>query len=156
MVLRFSVVLAFAAVLLAPPAAHAEIARFLGGSGEALALTNGRGQAVVTSRDGAIIGTIGRGRIAIVDFPRGAETEIELSGCETRRRPSPNVRICIGREIIFSVVKGRWLVRMRGMAINASAVLEGAVSLVGRRGTYEIDDGDERRWPRELRTFRLA
>lgn len=154
---RLPLVLAILGVAVAPPVAEAQISRYLGGSGEPLALENGRGRVMMASREGAVIGTIVRGRIGVVDFRRGAKTEIELSGCETRRRLKPRVRLCIGEDITFSVVKGRWLVRLRGTGINASAVLEGSVTLIGSAGTYEIgEDGRKRRWPRALRSFRLS
>jgi hypothetical protein len=154
---RLLLLLAILGVAAAPPVAHAQISRYLGGSGEPLALEDGRGRVMITSRVGAVIGTIERGRIGVVDYPRGAKTEIELSGCETRRRPTPRLRVCIGHDITFSVVKGRWFVRLRGSGINASAVLEGSVSLIGRAGTYEVgEEGEPRRWPRILRSFRLG
>ena len=154
---RLPILVTILGVAVAAPVADAQVPRYLGGSGEPLALADGSGQAAITSREGAVIGTVARGRIGIVDYPRGEETEIELSGCEKRLRPAPRRRVCIGRDLTFSVVKGRWLVRLKGSGINASAVVEGVVSLVGREGTYQIgEDGEERRWPRTLDSFRLG
>ena len=151
---RLSLLTLFLLLALAP-AAQAQVPRVLEGEGDTLSLTNGRGTAIAVSRDGAMLGTVVRGRIAIVDLPRGDRTEVEVSGCERRRRIRRTV-VCTGRELSFSVVDGRWRATIIGTGINASAVLEGAVTLKGTRGRYQLGDVDARRWPRTARTLQLG
>lgn len=146
-------VFAFAAV---PAVAHGQVPRVLEGEGETLSLVNGRGTAIAVSRDGAMLGTVTRGRILIVDLRRGDRTTVEVSGCESRRRVNRRTVVCSGRALSFSVVDGRWRATISGTGINASAVLEGAVTLKGNRGRYKLGDDDERRWPRRGRTLPLG
>jgi hypothetical protein len=140
-----------------PTAAQAQDPRVLAGAdGESLSLADGRGLAIVTSRDGAMFGNVARGRIVINDLPRGARTTVEVSGCERRRRPNRRIFVCAGSDLGFSVAGGRWRAVISGTGIDASAVLEGALSLKGNRGTYQVGDGRERRWPRRARTLQLG
>jgi len=152
---RLPFVLCFLAVAIAPPVADAQLSRGLEGEGGLLALENGRGTAIVVSRDGAMLGTVARGRIAIVDLPRGERTTVELSGCERRHRYRRTV-VCSGRDLSFSVYEGRWRATLVGSGINASAVIEGSVTLKGTGGTFKLGEADARRWPRLARTFRLG
>ena len=145
-----------AALVVVPGAAGHPLERYVAGSSSTLSLSNGRGVAILSSQDGAVLGTVGRGRVRLFDGPRGTETRSRLSGCRTMRRVSPYTRLCIGRNISFSVVDGTWRLKLRGMRINASAVLRGTTLLVGTRGTYRIDDGETRPWPRAVESFRLG
>ncbi len=138
------------------PSANAQFERALAAGGESLSLEGGRGYAVVTSRDGTMLGSVGRGRIVFRNFRRGAETEWKVWGCDRRRRVARRT-VCIGRNLSFRVVDGRWRVALRGRGINASAVLQGSVTLEGTAGTYAIGDpADKRSWPRSARTFFLG
>jgi hypothetical protein len=139
-----------------PGAAHAQVPRVLAGEGESLSLSNGRGVAIAVARDGAMLGTVTRGRIVISDLPRGDRTSIEVSGCERRRRVTRRTVACTGRDLSFSVIDGRWRATITGTGINASAVLEGAVTIKGTRGTYKLGEAEPRRWPRRARTLQLG
>ncbi len=118
-------------------------------------LANGRGFATLVSREGAILGSVGRGSVAIQDFVGGERTSIQVSGCERRRRPALHTRVCIGRHLRFVVQYGAWRVTMRGRKIDASAVVEGRLTLQGRAGTYWLKGGDPHRWPRSVERFEL-
>lgn len=141
------------------PTANAQFERALENGGEPLALKNGRGYAIVTSRDGVMFANVGRGRIVVRDSRRGAQTAWKVSGCERRTRVTRRV-ICMGRNLSLSIVDGRWRVRLRGRGINASAVLQGSGILEGTAGTYAIgdpsDDDAWHAWPRSARLFRLG
>jgi hypothetical protein len=138
------------------PSANAQFERALAAGGESLSLDAGRGYAVVTSRDGVMFANVGRGRIVLRNHARGAHTEWKLSGCDRRSRVARRV-VCVGRNLSLSVVDGRWRVALRGRGINASAVLQGSVTLEGTAGTYAIGDpDDEHSWPRSARTFSLG
>jgi hypothetical protein len=134
-----------------PGAAHAQVPRVLAGEGESLSLSNGRGVAIAVAH-----GTVTRGRIVISDLPRGDRTSIEVSGCERRRRVTRRTVACTGRDLSFSVIDGRWRATITGTGINASAVLEGAVTIKGTRGTYKLGEAEPRRWPRRARTLQLG
>lgn len=155
---RLPVLLCFVAVVVVPPSAGAQDPRLLEGEGGSLALENGRGTAIVVSRDGALIGprAVAHGRIVVVDLLRGERTSVQLWGCERRRRYRRTV-ICSGRDLSLSVLEGRWRARLEGSGINASAKVEGAVTLKGTRGTFRLgDEAEPRRWPRLARTFVLG
>ncbi len=155
---------AFLILLLAlalAPGAQAELVvgsqpeRTLVGAGHSLSLEHGRGLAVVRSRDGSILGSVGRGRVRITNVARGERTKVAVSCCERTRRPNRRTIACSGRRLSFSVTGGAWKVVLSGNRVNASAVLLGAVTLRGTRGTFSIANGPERAWPRTARTFRL-
>ena len=153
---RIALLIAVAALAFAP-SANAQFERALAEGGESLTLEDGRGYAAVTSSSGTILGSVGRGRVVVTDYPRGAETKISLSGCDRRKRITRRTVVCAGRGLSFSVVDGRWRVHVRGTRINASAVVGGSVTLEGPEGTYAIGDpDDERPWPEDARTFRLG
>ncbi len=153
---RTALLIAVAALALAP-SANAQFERAVAEGGESLTLENGRGYAIVTSSAGTILGSVARGRVIVTDYPRGGDTKISLSGCDTRKRIGRRTVVCAGRGLSFSVVDGRWRVHVRGTRINASAVVGGSVTLEGTEGTYAIGDPDEQRpWPESARTFRLG
>jgi hypothetical protein len=153
---RTVLLIAVAALALAP-SASAQFERALADGGESLTLDDGRGYAIVTSSSGTILGTVGRGRVVVTNYRRGARTKISFSGCDTRKRLGRRTVVCAGRGLSFSVVDGRWRVHIRGARINAGAVVEGSVTLEGTSGTYEIGDSDdEQPWPESARTFRLG
>ena len=153
---RIALLTAVAALALAP-SAHAQFERAVAAGGESLTLEDGRGYAVVTSSSGTMLGGVARGRVVVTNYPRGSRTKISLSGCDTRKRINRKTVVCAGRGLSFSIVDGRWRVLLRGMGINASAVVSGSVTLEGSSGTYAIGDSDdERPWPDSARTFRLG
>ncbi len=153
---RIALLIAVAALALAP-SAHAQFERAAAAGGQSLTLEDGRGYAIVTSSSGTILGSVGRGRLVVTNYRRGARTKISLSGCDTRTRINRRTVVCAGRGLSFSVVDGRWRVLLRGTRINASAVVVGSVTLEGIEGTYAIGDlDDERPWPESARTFRLG
>ena len=153
---RLALLTVLAALVLAP-SAHAQFERAVAAGGESLTLANGRGYAAVTSSGGTILGRVAKGRIVVTDYPRGARTKVSFSGCDTKKRISRRTVVCAGSNLSFSVVDGRWRVVLRGRGVNASAVLQGSVTLEGSGGTYAIGDPDnDRSWPRSTRTFRLG
>ncbi len=137
------------------PTADAQLSRGLLGT-DGVQLEDGRGFATVVSREGAILGSVGRGRVTIRDFPRGERTSIQVWGCERRRRLGPRTRLCIGRDIRFVVSYGAWRVAMKGRDIDASAVVDGTLTLRGTAGTFSLEGDDPRRWPRSAETFELG
>ena len=153
---RIALLIAVAALALAP-GASAQFERAVAAGGDSLTLEGGRGYAIVTSSSGTILGSVGRGRLVVTNYRRGARTKISLSGCDTRKRLGRRTVVCAGRGLGFSVVDGRWRVHLRGGRINASAVVEGSVTLEGTEGKYAVGDpDDERPWPESRRTFRLG
>jgi hypothetical protein len=141
-------------VLAVVPAGRAQTLRTPAGT-DGVQLVNGRGFATFVSRQGAILGSVGRGRVTIQDFADGERTSVKVFGCERRRRPAAGTRVCIGRHLRFVVRFGAWRVTMRGRDIDASAVVEGRLTLRGTAGTYSIGGSDPRRWPRSVERFEL-
>jgi autotransporter adhesin len=135
------------------PAADAGLAGYVAGGGDSLSLKGGRGTALLVNTDGAVLGSVKRGRVVITAPARRRA----VSGCEQRRYPRPRRVVCIGWNLHFSVLGGAWRVRLTGSGINASAVMNGFVTLDdGSAGTYSIRHGVSRPWPVNVRTFYLG
>ena len=155
--LRLTLLTVLLALALTPTAyGQVELERALAAGGQSLSLEEGRGFAAVTSRAGAMFARVGRGRIVVTNYVRGPRTERKLWGCNTRKRIGRRTVVCSGRKLSLSIVDGRWRVVLRGTRIDASAVLQGSVTLKGTSGTYSIDGDDPRPWPSDARTFRLG
>jgi hypothetical protein len=121
-----------------------------------VSLRHGRGTAILKG-SGTVIGTsIARGSIKITDLRGGARTRISVSGYERVVRVSSRTKIYSGRNMTFGVYYGRWRVRVRGRGINVSAAVRGRLTLRGIAGTYAINDGAARAWPRRWRTISLG
>lgn len=151
--LLFLTILAVGAI---PSTAGAQVPqRGLEGAGDGIELNDGRGTAIAVSRDGAMFGNVARGKIVIVDMLRGERTAVVVNGCERSRRFG-RTRVCIGRDLRFSVLEGRWRTTVTGTGINATGVIEGSLTLKGTGGTFTLGEAEPRRWPRRARTFLLG
>ena len=149
------VLVALCALGLAPGAGAQPLPRELAGDGSALSLAKGRGTAAVHSRSGSLLGTVRRGRIAVLNRPTGARTTVRFWGCEERRRPTPRKTVCIGQNLRVSVLSGSWVTTFKGRGVNSSAVVEGRLRIRGQNGTFSID-GATRAWPSVFRTYVLG
>ena len=139
------------------PSAEAGLARHVTESGDSLSLNRGHGTASLVNRDGAVLGSMRRGRVSITDGLLGPRTEVSLSGCERRWRPRPRTVVCTGWELKFSALGGTWRVWLAGRGINASVVMNGSATLdKGTAGTYSIRGGPPRPWPATPKTFYLG
>jgi hypothetical protein len=148
--MRLALVLSvFVTALTAASAASAIALRQSGGT--ALSLDRGRGVAWLVDR-GSALGRIKRGSIRVTNLPGGS---IHVGGWEHRRRTGRRTRVFWGRNLTFSIINGRWRVRLRGRGINVSAVAHGRLALAGRWGTYSIDYSDPQPWPRRKTAFPL-
>lgn len=152
--MRRLVLISLVVLALAPSADAQTLRGPLGTDGVQLA--NGRGLATIVSREGAILGSVGRGSVTIRDLPHGERTSVQVWGCEQRRRLNRRTRVCAGRDVRFVVRYGAWRVTMRGRDIDASAVVEGRLTLAGTAGTFSLDGGDSLSWPRSAETFDLG
>jgi hypothetical protein len=155
--LRRTIILTGILALAIAPSASASLARYAAEAGESLSLTGGTGTALLVSRDGAVFGNVGRGRVTISDGASGARTKVSFWGCERKRYPRPRTVVCIGSGLRFSALDGTWRVRIVGSRINVSAVFAGYVTLWnGTAGTYKIGDGPRRAWPATAKTHYLG
>ncbi len=136
-------------------AAGAPLARYLDADTDRVELRDGRGVAVLVAR-GAIFGSLGRGRLRIVDLRRGEQTEISVYGAESVRVVNDRVTIYRGRRISFYVEEGWWKVHVKGNNIDAGAAVHGRLALEGRAGVYSLRDGAPQDWPRHRRVFKLG
>lgn len=142
--------------LAVPPSAEAGgLLRFVAGTTKALSLERGTGMAVVRASEGAMIGSVRRGRVVVVDVRRGTRTRVRLYGCERRRTPRARTTLCAGTAIRFSVLGGAWRVSLLGRGINASARVRGSVTLKGTAGKFRIGNRARRNWPRVAHTYLL-
>jgi hypothetical protein len=149
------VVVIFLTAVSSPSAAPPSLARYMSADKDRVELRNGRGIAFFRAR-GAIIGEFARGRLRIVDLPRGLETEISVFGAEKTKEINDRTTVYMGRDISFYIEKGWWSARIQGRGIDVGAAVHGTLALVGRAGRYSIRDGDFRAWPNEQRVFRLG
>jgi len=144
-----TVLIALPTALAAASPASAFSFRLAGGT--AVSLQHGRGFARLQEH-GSALGRIRRGRLRVTNLPGG---RIHVGGWEHVRRVGPRTKVYRGRGLTFSIVGGRWRFRASGRGINVSAVARGKLVLEGTRGTYRLDYGRTRRWPRHARTFIL-
>jgi hypothetical protein len=127
---------------------------------EYIELQNGNGRAAVMRR-GALLVTIGRGRLRIVDLGPGRPHLND--SCQRRaRRVSARTLEIRGRDVrcfIASQDGGEWQVIMQGRGINASGRVAGSLTLDafdrGPTGRYRIGERGWRSWPRRAGTYGL-
>jgi hypothetical protein len=118
-----------------------------------LSLRDGRGLAVI-SRRGTVLGRLRRGRIV-------ATRNVFVANWSSKRKISDNLVAYRGRRMTLRVFSGdgRWRIRLRGRAVNVSAVVRGSLTLdganSGETGLYSIDGGPVRAWPRTRQNFSL-
>ena len=150
---RFSVVvLAVAVAASAAMAAHGAVAKTSGAV--YLQLSDGAGLAKIRNR-GTFIGQVKRGKII-------ATKNVNLSGCESRKKVGGNMIRCRGRAITFNTVGAdRWRLRLRGHGIYGSGFVRGCLVLDGRNsgptGTFRRGMGDDADpWPRTRTRYRLG
>lgn len=115
-------------------------------------LLNGAGTARIRYR-GNFLGHVGRGRIV-------ATNAVTLSGCESRRALSANLKECRGTDLGFRTPGWTtWRLRLSGRRIDAAGYVAGCATLngvdTGSRGRFRIGSV-ERGWPVEARTYRLG
>jgi len=94
-----------------------------------LSVERGRGLVVLSFR-GGVIGAAVHGRVTISD-PVDDGTDAVFSNCDRTRELSDITTLCVGDDIRFRAVGGRWKVRVSGRGINLSAVGRGKVLLDG-------------------------
>jgi hypothetical protein len=129
---------------------------------EFLELEGGNGRAAVTRR-GALLVTIGKGRLRIVDLRGGGRPSLSPPCQRRARRVSPRTVEIQGRDIGCRISSedgaGPWQAIMRGRRINASGRVYGSLTLDGAdrgpTGTYSIGGGRSLPWPREVDTYVL-
>jgi hypothetical protein len=156
---HFPAICGIAVVVLLTSVASASAAdplsRYMSVDKDRVELKHGRGMAVFTTR-GAIIGSLRRGSLRIVDLPRGRKTASSVSGAERIRQINERTTVYAGRDISFLIEKGWWKARIQGRGIYAGAAVHGTLALVGTAGRYAIRDGAVHHWPETRRVFRLG
>ena len=133
-------------------AAHGAVAKTSGAV--YLQLSDGGGLAKVRNR-GTFIGQVKRGKII-------ASSNVNLNGCESKKKIGGNMVRCRGRAITFNTIGAdRWRVRLRGRGIYGSGFVRGCLVLDGRNsgptGTFRrgmADDGAP--WPRSRTRYKLG
>jgi hypothetical protein len=115
-------------------------------------LAGGSGKAVV-ALEGAVLGSLDRGRITVVT--RRGEPLVLVQGYEWVRTGQDGSTVYGGRDIRFRVFRGAWRVTLQGGGINASAVGTGSIGLRGI-GRYSLDGGAYRTWPDEYKVILLG
>ncbi len=125
---RFLVAVAAALFVSAIPAA-ASLARTSDPGHGTLEVKGGRGLVVLTFR-GGIIGHLGHGRVTVSD-PVDDGTDAVLTNCDRTRDLSEITIMCVGDDVRFRAVGGRWKVRIQGRGIDVSAVGRGKALLDG-------------------------
>jgi hypothetical protein len=144
----------FRRVLVTACAAAVALAWASSAAGQTGIELTGSGRAVLSLR-GAVLGAVEQGRITIRDFAGGEDTEILVQGYDWSRALDEDTTTYGGEEIRFRVFRGSWLVRIRGLKIDASAVGSGIVGLEGR-GRFSVGGAPYRPWPAEYETLRLG
>jgi hypothetical protein len=147
-----AVCVAVAVAASAAAAAHGAVAKTSGAV--YLQLSDGAGLAKVRNR-GTFIGQVKRGKII-------ATANVNLNGCESKKKVGGNMVRCRGREITFNTIGAdRWRVRLRGSGIYGSGFVRGCLVLDGRNsgptGTFRRGMGDDAApWPRSRTRYKLG
>jgi len=115
-------------------------------------LTGGSGKAVV-ALDGAVLGSLDRGRITVVT--RRGDPLVLVQGYEWIRSGEDGSTVYGGHDMRFRVFRGAWRVTLQGGGIDASAVGTGSIGLRGN-GRYSIDGGAYRAWPDDYKVILLG
>ena len=115
-------------------------------------LAGGSGRAVL-ALDGAVLGSIDRGRITIA--VRRGEPLVLVQGYEWQREELDGDTTYGGRDMRFRVFRGAWRVTITGSGIDASAVGPGTIGLRGS-GRYSLDGGEYHPWPEEYDVIALG
>jgi hypothetical protein len=133
-------------------AAHGVVAKTSGAV--YLQLSDGAGLAKVRNR-GTFFGQVKRGKII-------ATSNVNLNGCESKKKIGDHLVRCRGRAITFNTAGAdRWRLRLRGRGIYASGFVRGCLVLDGRNsgstGTFRRGmAGDADPWPRSRTSYRLG
>ena len=116
-------------------------------------LVGGTGRATLDLR-GAVLGTLGRGRLSVMTLPGRDRPSVLVQGY-TWTRVEGRSTVYGGQNIRFRIFRGSWRVRLAGSGINASAVGRGIVGLAGT-GRYSLTGSDYRSWPARYQTIVLG
>jgi hypothetical protein len=108
-----------------------------------------RGRATITIRlaRGTVIGRLAAGQVKIKDPSPYDGPPPDVRHCRRLRYPTPNTTLCIGRNLTFRALDGRFVVTVKGTGIYLSAVGRGTVTIIGDsdpstpNGTMSIDNG---------------
>jgi hypothetical protein len=135
-----------------------------------LVVKNGDGK-VTMNGTGALIGTLDKGSVKLIDPAEGNTDDLVLRGCDNGSKASPtdNSIVCSGKDLRYRVVEGRFKVRINGTGINLSAVgysvgdpgvtINGDPDLDdgdGLLGTYKVNDDSAKRITDKPITFALS
>ena len=141
------------AVLLAVAALVASGTASAAASESGIELAGGTGRAVL-ALEGAVLGSIDRGRITI-EVRRG-DPLVLVQGYEWSQRDELDGTTTYGgRAMRFRVFRGAWRVTLQGSGIDTSAVGPGTIGLRGS-GRYSLDGGEYHPWPEEYRVIVLG
>ena len=151
-----------ATVFAVPAAASAFVS---GGDGDgALSVRNGRGKVVLYPFNGSAVGRVGHGRIVINDPIEGDGEGFDLWGCDLRLHPSDTATVCIGDNLHFRAVGGKYKIVVKGSGIFLSAVGRGVATIDGSGddpfidsdGAFSLNDSPYRSLPDSDKQFQLA
>ncbi len=163
--------------LLAIPAGAS--AHWLAGSARdgTLVIRNGYGSVVIAGgkeangnpigADGALIGSIGRGRVTLTDPGEADIGDLKVAGCEHREVSDVgNSVTCTGSKLRYRVIGGRFRLKVSGDNIDMSVVGRGSVTMNGAEidldgnlvyddGQYQLNDQDWKPLPATKKTISL-
>jgi hypothetical protein len=137
--MRRVLVLSFLALALAAPAAAVAYARSSGDG--TLSVRHARGLVVLNKFNGAVIGRIGKGTVTISDPIGGDGSPPDFWGCDKTHDVNTTTTTCVGTDIRFRAIGGRWMIKVKGGGIYLSAVGHGIATLDGRGDVDGLPDG---------------
>lgn len=121
--------------------------------------------------NGSAVGRLQRGSIQVTDPVAGDGVGFEFTNCDLERDKSDTttnrndtIRVCIGTNMRFRAIGGKYQVLIRGSGIYLSAVGTGLATLNGAGddpsvdfdGWYSLNDKPYRSLPNFATTFTLA
>jgi hypothetical protein len=151
--------------------------RWLGGSTDGtLVVRDGYGTIAIGGRDangnpigaeGALIGSIEKGRVTLTDPGEGDIGDLKVAGCKTKEVSDVgNSVTCSGSKLRYRVVGGRFRLKIVGDKIAMSVVGRGSVTMNGADvdtdgnpilddGQYQLNDDDWKSLPDKAKTIPL-
>jgi hypothetical protein len=150
------------AIVLAVPAGALAVGDD-GSNDGTVSVRNGRGAVILNPFNGSAVGRVGHGKIWISDPVFSDGDGADVWNCDYRRYTDTQT-FCIGDNIRFRAVGGKYRIVLRGRGIFLSAVGRGTVTLDGSGedpnidvdGLFSLNDSPYRSLPDHEKDFPLV
>jgi hypothetical protein len=162
--MRQFVLFTVVATVFAVPAAASAFISVGNDEDGALSVKNGHGKVTLYPFNGSAVGRVAHGRVVINDPIDGDGEGFDVWGCDIRVHRSDTATVCIGDNLRFRAVGGRYKIFARGSGIFLSAVGRGVATIDGSGddpfvdsdGAFSVNDSPYRSLPDSEKQFQLT